>query len=78
MEESFSMDGLGDGSGGDGGDGGDGERWGAMGSDGERQMKLRSLALLLTSCSAARFLTGCGPDRGLGTLVLTHETLKLR
>ena len=43
-------------------------------SDGDRQMKLRSLARpLLTSCCAARFLTHCGPVHGpgLGTPALS-------
>ena len=52
----------------------DGGGWGAGGgsgsneSNGERQMKLRLLAPPLTSCCAARFLTGCGllPVRGPG------------
>ena len=38
-----------------------------MGRDGERQMKLHLLARwLLTSCCAARFLTGCGLVPGVG------------
>ena len=42
VEDNFSTDGgVGDGS---GGNTSDGERWGATGSDGERQMRLRSLA----------------------------------
>ena len=36
----------------------------AVGSDAERQMKLRSM--LLTFCCAARVLTGRGPVLGVG------------
>ena len=62
----FPWMGVGDGS---GGNASDEEQWGAMGSDGERQMKLRSLAHpLLTSCCVAWFITGRGLVlvRGLG------------
>ena len=72
MEDNFSMDW---GSGGVGGGDGSGSnaRDGSVGNerDGERQMKLHSLAgSLFTSYCAARFLTGCGPvpvcSRGVG------------
>ena len=51
-------------------------------SDGKRQMKLRSLACLpLTSCCAARLVTGCSRywswDQGLGTLGLEKEWDKI-
>ena len=39
-------------------------------------MKLRSLAPPLTSCCVARFLTGLGPTRGLGTPALEHSSLE--
>ena len=51
---------MGDGS---GGNASDGERWGAMGSDGARWGAVDEAllaCLLLTSCCAARFLTGSG------------------
>ena len=44
-----------------------GEQWGAMESDGERQMKL---------CSLAAHLLLCRP-RGLGTPALEHSFLSL-
>ena len=77
MEDNFSTDG--------GGGGGVVQAvMRATGSDEEPQMKLRGLARrsLLTSCCAARFLTGCGPVPsaawGLGSPALEAKSPRSR